>query len=397
LTVAEGLVATGDSGPSFGLVAGEASGDNLGGPLIEALAAREPGSRFFGIAGPRMAAAGCEPWYPADALAVMGLAEIVRHLPRLLRLRAHLLQRLTEAGPDLFVGIDSPEFNLRVAADLKRRGIPTVQYVSPQVWAWRQGRVRTIGQAVDLVLCVLPFETDFYAAHGVRAVFVGHPLADRIPWRSDPAAARAALGLPAGGALLAVLPGSRRGEVSRLGPQFAATLAWLHARRPDLGFVAPMAGEAVRQAFEQALIEHAPGVPVHLVNGRAQEAIAASDAVLLASGTATLETALVKRPMVVAYRVAPLTGWLLRDLKLVKTEFFSQPNLLARRALVPEFFQEQVRPDVLGPAVLAQLERPDRDALTQAFEAIHVSLRRDASERAAEAVLELRAARRPGR
>jgi len=390
-------VATGDSGPSFGLVAGEASGDNLGGPLIEALAAREPGSRFFGIAGPRMAAAGCEAWYPADALAVMGLAEIVRHLPRLLRLRAHLLQRLTEAGPDLFVGIDSPEFNLRVAADLKRRGIPTVQYVSPQVWAWRQGRVRTIGQAVDLVLCVLPFETDFYAAHGVRAVFVGHPLADRIPWRSDPAAARAALGLPAGGALLAVLPGSRRGEVSRLGPQFAATLAWLHARRPDLGFVAPMAGEAVRQAFEQALIEHAPGVPVHLVNGRAQEAIAASDAVLLASGTATLETALVKRPMVVAYRVAPLTGWLLRDLKLVKTEFFSQPNLLARRALVPEFFQEQVRPDVLGPAVLAQLERPDRDALTQAFEAIHVSLRRDASERAAEAVLELRAARRPGR
>jgi len=390
-------VAAAGSGPSFGLVAGEASGDNLGGPLIEALAAREPGSRFFGIAGPRMAAAGCEAWYPAEALAVMGLAEIVRHLPRLLRLRRDLLQRLVEAPPDVFVGIDSPEFNLRVAADLKRRGIPTVQYVSPQVWAWRQGRVRTIGQAVDLVLCVLPFETDFYAANDVRAVFVGHPLADRIPWRSDPAAARAALGLPAGGALLAVLPGSRRGEVSRLGPQFAATLAWLHARRPDLGFVAPMAGVAVRQAFERALIEHAPGVTVRLVDGRAQEAIAASDAVLLASGTATLETALVKRPMVVAYRVAPLTGWLLRDLKLVKTEFFSQPNLLARRALVPEFFQEQVRPEVLGPAVLAQLERADRDALTQAFEVIHASLRRDASERAAEAVLELRAARRPGR
>ena len=390
-------MAAAGSGPSFGLVAGEASGDNLGGPLIEALAAREPGSRFFGIAGPRMAAAGCEAWYPAEALAVMGLAEIVRHLPRLLRLRRDLLQRLVEAPPDVFVGIDSPEFNLRVAADLKRRGIPTVQYVSPQVWAWRQGRVRTIGQAVDLVLCVLPFETDFYAANDVRAVFVGHPLADRIPWRSDPAAARAALGLPAGGALLAVLPGSRRGEVSRLGPQFAATLAWLHARRPDLGFVAPMAGVAVRQAFERALIEHAPGVTVRLVDGRAQEAIAASDAVLLASGTATLETALVKRPMVVAYRVAPLTGWLLRDLKLVKTEFFSQPNLLARRALVPEFFQEQVRPEVLGPAVLAQLERADRDALTQAFEVIHASLRRDASERAAEAVLELRAARRPGR
>jgi len=390
-------VAASGSQPSFGLVAGEASGDNLGGPLIEALSSRAPGSRFFGIAGPRMAAAGCEAWYPSEALAVMGLAEIVRHLPRLLRLRRDLLLRLAEATPDVFVGIDSPEFNLRVATELKRRGIPTVQYVSPQVWAWRQGRVRTIGRAVDLVLCVLPFETAFYAAHDVRAVFVGHPLADRIPWRSDPAAARAALGLAADGALLAVLPGSRRGEVTRLGPPFAATLAWLHERRPDLRFVAPMAGAAVRQAFEQALLDHAPGVPVRLVDGRAQEAIAASDAVLLSSGTATLETALVKRPMVVAYRVAPLTGWLLRDLKLVKTEFFSQPNLLAGRALVPEFFQEQVRPEVLGPAVLAQFERPDHDDLIEAFEAIHSSLRRDASERAAEAVLELLAARRPGR
>lgn len=397
MTAADGPVAPAGSQPSFGLVAGEASGDNLGGPLIEALAVRAPGSRFFGIAGPRMAAAGCEPWYPSEALAVMGLAEIVRHLPRLLRLRRELLLRLAEAVPDVFVGIDSPEFNLRVASELKRRGIPTVQYVSPQVWAWRQGRVRTIGRAVDLVLCVLPFETDFYAAHDVRAVFVGHPLADRIPWRSDPAAARAGLGLAAGGALLAVLPGSRRGEVTRLGPPFAATLAWLHERRPDLGFVAPMAGAAVRQLFERALQDHAPGVPVRLLDGRAQEAIAASDAVLLSSGTATLETALVKRPMVVAYRVAPLTGWLLRDLKLVKTEFFSQPNLLAGRALVPEFFQEQVRPEVLGPAVLAQLERPDHDDLIEAFEAIHASLRRDASERAAEAVLELLAARRPGR
>lgn len=390
-------MAAAGSQASFALVAGEASGDNLGGPLIEALADRAPGSRFFGISGPRMAAAGCEDWYPAEALAVMGLAEIVHHLPRLLRLRRDLLQRLAEAAPDVFVGIDSPEFNLRVAAQLKRRGIPTVQYVSPQVWAWRQGRVRTIGEAVDLVLCVLPFETDFYAAHDVPAVFVGHPLADRIPMHSDPAGARAALELPADGPLLAVLPGSRRGEVARLGPPFAATLAWLRARHPGLGFVAPMAGAATRQAFEQALRDYAPGLPVHLVDGRAQEAIAASDAVLLSSGTATLETALVKRPMVVAYRVAPLTGWLLRDLKLVKTEFFSQPNLLAGRALVPEFFQEQVRPEVLGPAVLAQLERPDRDELTRAFEAIHLSLRRDASQRAAEAVLDLLATRRSGR
>jgi len=387
-------VAAAHAPPAFGLVAGEASGDNLGGPLIQALAAREPGAGFYGVAGPRMVAAGCEAWYPADALAVMGLAEIVRHLPRLLRLRRQLLGRLLAAQPSAFIGIDSPEFNLRMARALRQRGIPTVQYVSPQVWAWRQGRVRSIAESVDLVLCVLPFETAFYESHAVRAVFVGHPLADRVPVYSDPCAARAALGLPAAGPLVAVLPGSRGGEVSRLGPPFAATVAWLAAQRPEIAFVAPMANAAARTAFEQALREHAPGVPVTLVDGRAQDAVAASDAVLVASGTATLETALVKRPMVVAYRVAPLTAWLVRDLKLVKTAFFSQPNLLAGRQLVPEFFQEQVRPDVLGPALLEQLDRPDRAELVAAFGEIHRTLRRDASSRAAEAVLELLDSRR---
>jgi len=385
------------SAPAFGLVAGEASGDNLGAPLIRALAARAPGARSFGVAGPRMVEAGCEAWYPAEALAVMGLAEVLRHLPRLLRLRRELRERLVGAAPDAFIGIDSPEFNLRLARDLRAAGIPAVQYVSPQVWAWRQGRVRSIAASVDLVLCVLPFETAFYESHAVRAVFVGHPLADRVPLESDPVAARAALGLAAQGAVVAVLPGSRGGEVSRLGPPFAATIAWLAARRPDLSFVAPMVNGGVRAAFEQALAVHAPGVAVQLVDGRAQEAIAASDAVLVASGTATLETALVKRPMVVAYRVAPLTGWLLRGLKLVKTEFFSQPNLLAGRQLVPEFFQEQVRPEVLGPAVLGQLERTDRAQLVEAFSAIHHTLRRGASERAAEAVLELVNERRSAR
>jgi lipid-A-disaccharide synthase len=254
--------------------------------------------------------------------------------------------------------------------------------------------VRTIGQAVDLVLCVLPFETAFYEAHAVRAVFVGHPLADRIPFESDPVAARSALGMAGRGPVIAVLPGSRRGEVTRLGPPFAATLAWLHERRPEVEFVAPMANGDARAAFQRALAEHAPGVDVHVVDGHAQDAIAASDAVLVASGTATLETALVKRPMVVAYRVAPLTGWLLRGLKLVKTEFFSQPNLLAGRRLVPEFFQEQVRPEVLGAAILEQLERPDRAALIEAFGDIHRTLRREASARAAEAILELLAERR---
>ena len=377
----------------IGLVAGEASGDNLGGALIRALHEREPRLRCYGVAGPRMVEAGCEPWRSSEELAVMGLAEILRHLPRLLRLRKDLVARLVAARPDVFVGIDSPEFNLRVAAQLKAQGIPTVQYVSPQVWAWRQGRVRTIGRAVDLILCVLPFESRFYDEHDVRAVFVGHPLADRIPLESPPLPARTALGLDLYAPTVAVLPGSRRNEVARLGGPFAATIAWLKHRRPELRFVAPMASRDARAAFERSLAEHAPGVQVDVIDGRAQEALAAADAVLVASGTATLETALIKRPMVVAYRVAPLTSWLLREMKLMKAEFFAQPNLLAGRKIVPEYAQEQVRSDVLGPAVLEQLERPDRADLVAQFTEIHQSLRRDASARAADAILELRATR----
>jgi len=222
---------------------------------------------------------------------------------------------------------------------------------------------------------------------------VGHPLADRVPLESDPLPARAALGLSPDAQVVAVLPGSRGAEVAKLGAPFAATLAWLKSRRPQIEFVAPMANAHARSLFERALAAHAPGVQVRLVDGRAEEALTAADAVLVASGTATLETALVKRPMVVAYRVAPLTGWLLREMKLVKTDYFSQPNLLAGRRLVPEFFQEQVRPDTLGPAVLEQLERPDRAELVAAFTDIHRMLRRDASARAADAVMELLSAR----
>jgi lipid-A-disaccharide synthase len=380
---------------TFGMVAGEVSGDNLGAALLVELARRAPGARCFGVAGPRMAAAGCEVWQDSEALAVMGLAEILRHLPRLLGLRRALLRRMVSARPDAFIGIDAPEFNLGVAARLKGAGIPTVQYVSPQVWAWRQGRVRTIGRAVDLVLCLLPFETRFYAEHGVPAVFVGHPLADQIPMESEPGPARARLGLPPDAAVLAVLPGSRASEVGRLAPPFAATIAWLASARPDLKFVAAMANPGARAGFAAALERHAPGVEVMLLDGRAQEAMTASDAVLLASGTATLECALVKRPMVVAYRMAPLTSWLLREFGLVKTRFFSQPNLLAGRRLVPEFFQGEVRPEVLGPAALGELERSDRDELIAEFRRIHAELRRNASARAAEAILRLLAADGP--
>ena len=389
-----GEVARGAGEGSIALVAGEASGDNLGGALIRALGERAPGLRCVGVAGPRMLEAGCEAWRSSEELAVMGLAEILKHLPRLLRLRRDLVARLLHERPDVFVGIDSPEFNLRVAAQLRAHGITTVQYVSPQVWAWRQGRVQTIGRAVDLVLCVLPFETRFYDAHHVRAVFVGHPLADRVPLESPSEPARRAIGLALDRPVVAVLPGSRRAEVGKLGAPFAATMAWLHSRRPELQFVAPMANAPAREAFERALAEHAPAVRARLVDARSQEALAAADAVLVASGTATLETALVKRPMVVAYRVAPLTSWLLRDLGLMKAPFFAQPNLLAGRQVVPEYFQEKVHPDVLGPAVLAQLERPDRADLVATFTEMHHALRRDASARAAEAILELRERRR---
>jgi lipid-A-disaccharide synthase len=377
------------SSPLIVLVAGETSGDNLGAHLIEALRARVPGARFAGIAGPRMIAAGCEAWQRAEDLAVMGLFEVLPHLPRLLRMRRELLARVLAQRPDVYVGVDAKEFNLRVAPRLKARGIRTVQYVSPQIWAWRQGRVRTIGRAVDLVLCLLPFEKRFYDEHGVRAVFVGHPLADEVPMQLDPRAARTALQLDPDGTYLALLPGSRHGEVARLSPDFAATVAWLQRQRPALKFVAALANEGARQTFAAAL--EAAGVRdrVTLVDGNAQRVMAASDVVLLASGTATLEATLVKRPMVVAYRLGVLTSFLLKTLKLFKAPFFAQPNLLAGRQVVPEYFNDEVRADVLGPAVLTQLERADRDQLVQTFAAIHETLRRDASARAAEAILEL--------
>jgi lipid-A-disaccharide synthase len=386
---AQGCAGAADLHPFIILVAGETSGDNLGAHLIEELRARLPGARFAGIAGPRMIAAGCEPWERAEDLAVMGLFEILPHLPRLLRIRRNLLARVLAERPDVYVGVDAKEFNLRVAPLLKAHGIRTVQYVSPQIWAWRQGRVRTIGRAVDLVLCLLPFEKRFYDEHGVRAVFVGHPLADQIPLHLDPRTARTALQLDPDGAYVALLPGSRQGEVARLSPDFAATVAWLSRQRKELRFVAALANAGVRRTFAAAL--EAAGVRdrVTLVDGDAQSVMAASDVVLLASGTATLEATLVKRPMVVAYRLSLLTTFLLKTLKLFKAPFFAQPNLLAGRQVVPEYFNDEVRADVLGPAVLTQLERADRDQLVQTFASIHETLRRDASARAADAILEL--------
>ena len=375
-----------------GLVAGEASGDVLGASLITAIRQRAPGVQFAGVAGPKMIAAGCDAWVPAERLAVMGIAEVIKVLPELLRLRRGLVRRLRAWQPDVVVGIDSPDFNLGLERKL-RASARTVHYVSPSIWAWRPRRIRKIARAADLVLCLLPFETAPYDEAGVAARFVGHPLADEVARRSDPAPARQALGLAAERPVVAVLPGSRGTELAHLGEDFAGAIGWLAARRPDLQFVAPMARPDLRQRFADALARHAGGAEVRLVDGQAQSAMAAADVVLLASGTATLEAALIKRPMVVAYRLAPFTRWLLEFFRLLRVRRFALPNLLAGRDLVPEILQDEVTPERLGTEVLRWLDdEPARAALQVEFLRIHELLRRDASARAAEAVLELCAA-----
>lgn len=372
------------------IVAGEASGDNLGAALIEALRERAPGVRVIGVAGPKMRAAGCETLADSEELAVMGLTEILRHLPRLFALRRRLRESFVALRPQVFVGIDSPEFNLGLARQLKEAGLRTVQYVSPQVWAWRQGRVRTIGRAVDLVLCLLPFEPRFYGDHGVRALFVGHPLADRFPLEPDRDAARRELGLAGHDTVLAVLPGSRLGEVTRLGADFAGAAAWLAAQVPGLRVVAPMASAKVRERFAATLSQVAPTLGIRLLDGQSRQALAAADVVLVASGTATLETLLSKRPMVVAYRVGATTAFLLRRLGLLKVEYVAQPNLLVGERVVPEFLQDAVQPAALGAALLEQLEAARRDdRLVSRFRAVHEALRQGGAGRAADAILEL--------
>ncbi|NDD73953.1 MAG: lipid-A-disaccharide synthase [Gammaproteobacteria bacterium] len=386
-------------GPLIALVAGEASGDNLGAALIEALRARLPNARFVAIAGPRMRAAGCEVLASSDELAVMGLAEIVRHLRRLWSLRSRVTRDLLARRPDVFIGIDAPEFNLGLARRLKAAGVRTVQYVSPQVWAWRQSRVHDIARACDRILCLLPFEPAFYAAHGVEARFVGHPLADQFPLQPDRAAARAALGLAADAEVIAVLPGSRIGEVSRLALPFAAAARWLFERRADVRFVAPMTTAATRVSFEAAWRAAAPAVPVQIEDGKSRAVLAAADVVLVASGTATLETLLTQRPMVVAYKLAPVTAFLLRRLGLVKVAHFAQANLLVGRRAVPEFFQADVRADALGGALLhwltaarAPTDSPQAQELARLraeFAAVHAQLRCNGAALAAAAVVEL--------
>lgn len=379
-------MATGTRPPRIALIAGEASGDLLGAGLARALRQRHPDADIVGLCGPAMRAAGVEPWHDCSELAVMGLAEVLRHLPRLLRLRASLFNRLLAFRPDVVVGIDAPDFNLGLEKRLRQAGIATVHYVSPSVWAWRRGRAAKIGASADRVLCLFPFEPPIYAAHGVEARFVGHPLADDFPMEPDQGAARAALGIEGEGPLLAVLPGSRLGEIRRIGPAFLGAVAILRASMPGLQVIAPMATPACREAF--AALDGADAC--RLFEGRARECMIAADVVLLASGTAALEAMFAKRPMVVGYRVSVLTHLLVRMFGLLKVDRVSLPNALAGEALVPELLQADCRAEALAAAVRRWFDDGEAArALQPRYRAIHASLQQDASARAADAVAEL--------
>jgi lipid-A-disaccharide synthase len=373
------------------LVAGEASGDVLGAGLVEALRERFPDAQFAGIGGPAMRAAGFETWFDASELAVMGLSEVLSHLPRLLRLRRALRERVLAWKPNVFVGIDAPDFNLGVERWLKRRGVRTVHYVSPSVWAWRESRAEKIGRSADRVLCLFPMEPAIYARHGVDARFVGHPLADAIALDPDRAAARDALDLAFHAPALALLPGSRLGEIERMLPPFLETATLVTERIADLALLLPAANAGCRQAIEAQLRRFpALAARVRLLDGQAQAAMIAADVVLLASGTAALEAMLCKRPMVVGHRIAPATYRIVKALGLLKSHYVSLPNVLAGEEVVPELLQDACTPRNLAAAVLQWFEQPEAvAALRPRFRAIHESLRRDASARAADAMVEL--------
>jgi len=364
------------------LVAGEASGDILGAGLMRALRAQHPAVEFIGVGGPLMQAEGLTSYFPMERLSVMGLVEVLGRLRELLKRRKKLINDLIAEKPDVFIGIDAPDFNLNIELKLRQAGIKTVHYVSPSVWAWRQKRVLKIREGCDLMLTLFPFEAKFYEEKGVPVRFVGHSLADAIPLEADRAAARAELGLP-DGPLVALMPGSRGGEVGRLGALFLDTAQRLRAMRPGVRFVMPCANPERRAQLEELLAGR--DLPLTLLNGQSHLALAACDAVLIASGTATLEALLYKRPMVVAYRLAPLTFWILK--RMVKSPYVSLPNLLAQRLLVPELLQDDATVEALAQTLSPLIEGGEEQ--TRGFDEIHRTLRLDASNQAADAVLKL--------
>ncbi|KAF0283335.1 MULTISPECIES: lipid-A-disaccharide synthase [Spiribacter] len=370
------------------LVAGEPSGDFLGAGLIRALARRYPDARFEGVGGPDMQAAGLVSHHPLEALSVMGIVEVLGHLPRLLAIRRDLRRRWRADPPDLFIGIDAPDFNLGLERSLRWAGVPTVHYVSPTVWAWRSGRLRAIRRAVDRMLCIFPFEADYLQAQGVDARFVGHPLADAIDPAGTADAARESLGVAADETLIALLPGSRGSEIKALLPVFLDVAARLAEAAPQRRFVIPAATPALQARIEAALDGITPPMPIEVVAGQARTVLAAADAGLIASGTATLEAMLLHCPAVMAYRVNWLTAVLIR--RSLRISHFAMPNLMAGEALMPEFVQDQATAENLATALTRLLDSPvQREAMARRFAALHRELRQDAGERAADAVGEL--------
>lgn len=371
----------------IGLVAGEASGDLLGAGLIHGIRARVPDAVFEGVAGPAMIAAGCDAWADAEQLAVMGVIEPLAHLPQLLRLRSSLVKRWQASPPDVFVGIDAPDFNFGLEKKLKNAGIRTAHYVSPTVWAWRAGRIETVRRAADRVLCILPFEKELYDEAGIDAVFVGHPKATSLPTDIDIASVREVLDIGEG-PVVAILPGSRTNEIKRLGPAFVMAAKMLLTHRGDLNFVTPIATPKLKPMFE-ALIDEL-GVADHFyLTEDSVEAMSVADVVLLASGTAALESALMARPTVAAARIAPLSAFLIRLIG-IKTPHFTMPNLLTEEPLIPEFIQEDVKASSIAQAVWELLEDPARrEAISSRFAKLRAELALGANERAAEAVIEL--------
>ena len=371
------------------LVAGEASGDLLGAGLIEELRERYPDAEFAGVGGQKMVAAGLDAWADSGALSVMGLTEVLRHLPRLLRLRSKLRRRLVDWRPDVFVGIDAPDFNLGLERSLKQGGVRTVHYVSPSVWAWREGRAAKIGRSADLVLCLFPMEPAIYERHGIPARFVGHPLADIFPMHPDGAAARTALGLNAETPILALLPGSRAGEIRRLLATFLEAARQLRRSIPGLQVVIPAADPRCRALIDEAVAAGGPPHPL-VLDGNAHQAMIAADVVLLASGTAALEAMLAKRPMVVGYRISALTYRLVMSLGMMKINHYSLPNVLANEPIVPELMQGECTPENLVSALLPWFQDHEaRSTLQDRYAAIHQRLLGFGSAAAAAAIAEL--------
>ena len=373
------------------MVAGEASGDLLAGLLLSGLRERWPGLPSAGIGGPKMAAHGFEAWWPYEKLAVNGFVEVLRHYRELSGIRTQLGDRLLADPPHLFIGVDAPDFNLGLEARLKAGGVKSVHFVSPSIWAWRGQRIHKIHQSVDHMLCLFPFEPEIYERAGMPASYVGHPLADKIPLAPPRAAARQALGLKDDDTVVAVLPGSRRAEIKYIGPAFLQTVALLARQRPELRFVLPMA-PGRRAMIEPLVAEHAPHAPLSLVEGHSHEVLAACDVTLIASGTATLEAALFKAPMVIAYRLNTLNWLLMRNMGYLP--WIGLPNILAREFLVPERIQHDANPAQLARDVLDWLDHPAKaDAVRQRFTEMHHLLKRDTARCASDAIAQVLKAR----